>query len=611
MKLHSPGTLILVPILLMSVSFASAQEERHYTCYRTTEYITADGLLNEPDWSKAEWSEDFIDITGKPELRPSLNTRVKMLWDDENLYIAAELREPHIWATIRQRDEIIFHDNDFEVFLDPDGTGLNYEEIEINALGTVWDLMLSKAYQNGGKPLTEWDLHGMKTGIHIHGSLNDPSDTDTSWVVEMALPLSELVSGKSQLSSPSEGVQWRINFSRVEWKTEIHGETYRKIVAASTGKPLPEQNWVWSPMGEIAMHIPDRWGWLEFTSADITPGKIRFQSEKQKTDFRIWLWLGGHNSWKIDQWDSALSELRKAGIYGILTQAEPSTMKKMIPVAQKYGIVVEKWFVSLLNNDPQLIKEHPEWFVVSREGKSSVTDPAYVGYYRFLCPSHPEVIQHLKSSLDEYLKIPGLVGISLDYIRYPDVILPQALWRKYGIVQDREYAPYDYCYCSVCREKFKHQKGFDPGTMEHPEENADWRQFRYDEVTSVVSELSRYCHGKGKKISAAVFPGPAIAKQIVRQEWNRWPLDEVMPMLYQSFYYGSLDWIRIETAEGVSVLEKTVPLYSGLYIPSLTPRDLQLAINKSIEGGSSGICLFDYEAMTSRHWKAMKEILEK
>ena len=115
--------------------------------------------------------------------------------------------------------------------------------------------------------------------------------------------------------------------------------------------------------------------------------------------------------------------------------------------------------------------------------------------------------------------------------------------------------------------------------MDHPDSNAAWKQFRYDQLTSLVRELADYCHRKGKKLSAAVFPGPAIAKQLVRQEWDKWQLDEVMPMLYQQFYYGNLDWIRKETAEGVKALEQDVPLYSGLYIPALNPRDLQNAIS--------------------------------
>jgi hypothetical protein len=590
---------------------ASAQEARHYTCYRTAGPIVADGILNEPDWSKAEWSEDFVDITGNPILKPSLRTRLKMLWDDDNLYIAAELTEPNIWATILKRDEVIFHDNDFEIFLDPDGNGLNYYEIEVNALGTIWDLMLTKAYKDHGVPINSWDLKGLKTGIHINGSLNDPSRPDTSWIVEMALPIAELMHGKKTVSKPSEGVQWRVNFSRVEWKTEVRGSFYSKINDPKTGEPLPEQNWVWSPMGEIAMHIPERWGWLEFSSGNINPAPLQFKNLKQKSAFKVWLWMGGHGFWNDAKWDSVLSDLKDAGIYGILIQADSATLTRIIPLAHKNGIVVEKWFVAMMNNDENLMKAHSDWFVVNREGKSSITDPAYTGYYRFLCPSNPEVQKYLKASLDKYLSIPGLDGIHLDYIRYPDVILPNALWSAYKIVQDKEYAKYDYCYCKICREKFQSRYGVNPLKMERPDTAGDWRQFRYDQLTSLVTNLSGYCHEKGKRISAAVFPGPSIAKQLVRQSWDKWPLDEVMPMLYQNFYYETLDWIGKETSEGVKSRIQVIPVYSGLYIPSLNPRNMQEAVIKSYEGGAAGICLFTYEAMTSRHWKALKEVLNK
>ncbi|MEI6899631.1 MAG: sugar-binding protein [Bacteroidota bacterium] len=594
--------------VLLFIPPVHAQEGAHYTCYRTSNPIVADGLLNEPDWSKTEWSDDFVDITGKAELKPPFRTRIKLLWDADNIYLAAQLDEPDVWATIKKRDLVVFHDNDFELFLDPDGNGQNYYEIEVNAFGAIWDLLLTKPYDELGIPVTKWNLDGLKTGIHINGSLNKPASPDTSWIVEMVLPIKELMKGKMAASQPAEGVQWRVNFSRVEWKTEVYGSSYRKITHPLTGKPEPEQNWVWSPMKEVAMHIPKRWGRLEFSTSNITPDPIHFTNEKQKLEFKSWLWMGGHADWDVKKWDSVFSDLKSAGIDGILTQAGPATLLRMIPLAMKYGINVEKWFIAMMNNDSTLIKDHPDWFVVSGEGKSSITDPAYVGYYRFLCPSNHEVRDYLKRRIDEYLKIPGLAGIHLDYIRYPDVILPQALWPTYGIVQDKEYPKYDYCYCPVCRGKFKSIYGKDPLKMEFPDRIKEWRQFRVHQVTAVVSELADYCHARGKRISAAVFPGPSIARQIVRQEWDQWPLDEVMPMLYQSFYYGSHDWIRSKTEEGVQSLNSTVPLYSGLYIPSLNPRDLHDAIQKSIDGGAQGITLFNYESMTPGHWEILKQL---
>jgi len=601
---------LLSSFFIIFFSFSSAaQDAAHYTCYRTSAPVVIDGRLNEPDWEKAEWSNNFQDITGDPLLKPSLKTRIKLLWDDKYIYLAAEITDTEIWARVQQKDAVIFHDNDFEVFLDLDGNGLNYYEIEVNALGTIWDLMLTRPYSEGGKPLSEWDLSGLKTGVHISGSLNDPLTKDTSWTVEMALPVDELMQGKKPESRPADGLQWRVNFSRVEWKTKIRGSAYIKQTDPLTGKPLPEENWVWSPMGEISMHIPGRWGRLEFSSENIQPEPLKFKNEAQHKGFHIWTWMGGHPDWKVQQWDSVLASLKLAGIYGILTQADSPALKRLLPIAGRYGIRVEKWFVAMMNNESKLIRDHPDWFVVSREGKSSISDPAYVGYYRFLCPSNPEVIQYLKNRLDEYLDIPGLDGIHLDYIRYPDVILPPALWAKYGIIQDREYPPYDYCYCGACRKKFRELSGLDILTLDQPEMNVPWRQFRYGQIGKVVKDLAEYCHRKGKRISAAVFPGPSLAKQLVRQDWEQWPVDEFMPMLYQNFYFGSLDWIRSETCEGVKAAGGDRSLISGLFIPSLSPRELQTAIRKSIEGGASGISLFNYESMTPGHWQALRDCL--
>lgn len=181
-----------------------------------------------------------------------------MLWDDAFFYVGAELEEPHIWATLTQRDSVIFHDNDFEIFLDPDGDHHNYFEIEINALNTVWDLRLPKPYRDGGPALNEWDATEMKTAVKLHGTLNDPTDVDGSWSVEVAIPWASMTPHAGGNCPPKVGDQWKVNFSRVQWQTDIEGTLYRK-------KPgLKEDNWVWSPQGEIQMHLPEMWGVVQF-----------------------------------------------------------------------------------------------------------------------------------------------------------------------------------------------------------------------------------------------------------------------------------------------------------------------------------------------------------
>ncbi|WP_242582473.1 carbohydrate-binding family 9-like protein [Hymenobacter telluris] len=255
-----------------------------YVVQHTSQPLTMDGNLAESAWQQAAWTTDFVDIEGKAKPRPSLQTRVKMLWNDSTLFVAATLQEPQIWATQTHHDDIIYHDNDFELFIDPDNNTHQYFEIEVNALNKIFDLYLPKPYRNRGDALIGWDVAGLRSGVSIKGTLNQPQDTDESWTVEMAIPLKTLRMG-FPFQPPTEGTQWRINFSRVQWDTRVVDGKNRKLQDAA-GKDLPEHNWVWSPQGVINMHYPERWGYLQFTRQANTPFKLP-DSELR----RRYLWL--------------------------------------------------------------------------------------------------------------------------------------------------------------------------------------------------------------------------------------------------------------------------------------------------------------------------------
>ena len=115
-----------------------------------------------------------------------------MLWDDKFLYVFAKLYENHIWGDITKRDEVIYYNNDFEVFINPNDDVFSYGEIEINALGTEWDLFLNRPYRLKGKADSSWDINGLKSAVDIIGTLNDPNDLDDYWTVEIAIPLKEI-----------------------------------------------------------------------------------------------------------------------------------------------------------------------------------------------------------------------------------------------------------------------------------------------------------------------------------------------------------------------------------------------------------------------------------
>jgi hypothetical protein len=248
-----------------------------YVCRRAAGPLKIDGRLDEASWADAGWTEVFGDIEGPSKPAPRFRTRVQMLWDDDDLYIGAYLEEPHVWATLTARDSIIFQDNDFEVFIDPDGDTHTYYELEMNALNTVWDLLLVKPYRDGGPAVHSWDIQGLKTAVNVMGTLNDPSDRDKAWTVEIALPfavLKECIPGKPV--RPAAGDQWRVNFSRVEYHVDGMNGAYVKAKDAGTGQPLPEDNWTWTPQGVINIHYPEMWGFVQFSSKLPGKGKEKF-----------------------------------------------------------------------------------------------------------------------------------------------------------------------------------------------------------------------------------------------------------------------------------------------------------------------------------------------
>ena len=126
-----------------------------------------------------------------------------------------------MWGTLTEHDQVVYYDNDFEVFIDPDGDGCEYYEVEINALNTIFDLFLVRTYNDGGPALHGWDLKGLHTAVHVDGTLNDPTDKDTAWSVEMALPWPALAEAAHRPAPPTAGDVWRVNFSRVEWRHRV------------------------------------------------------------------------------------------------------------------------------------------------------------------------------------------------------------------------------------------------------------------------------------------------------------------------------------------------------------------------------------------------------
>lgn len=249
-----------------------------HVAYRTTEPLSIDGKGDEVSWQKAPFTNHFIDIEGK--IIPKYDTQAKMLWDETYFYIYAEMEEPHVWGTLKERDTVIFYNNDFEVFIDATGDTHNYYELEVNALNTAWDLFLGKPYREHSPVLDHWDINGLKTAVHINGTLNNSADIDKGWSIEIAIPWNALEEAAGKRGVPVNDF-WRVNFSRVNWDFNLdeHGRYSRK--KNEEDKYLPEYNWVWSPQGVINMHEPEHWGYVYF-SEETADTPVNFEIPKDE-----------------------------------------------------------------------------------------------------------------------------------------------------------------------------------------------------------------------------------------------------------------------------------------------------------------------------------------
>jgi uncharacterized lipoprotein YddW (UPF0748 family) len=321
--------------------------------------------------------------------------------------------------------------------------------------------------------------------------------------------------------------------------------------------------------------------------------------------FTRWTWVHGGGDTALVDWRHRYARLREAGFTGVLVGGGDAAMHG--EAARLEGLVLHRWIWALNRGGDAGVKaEHPEWFSLSRDGKSSLTDPPYVGYYQWLCPTRLAVREYLAEVVDGVAATAGVDAVHLDYIRHPDVILPRNLWEQYGLVQDRELARYDFCYCDACRERFGRERGRDPMALVDPETDVEWRRFRWRMVTEVVEVLARAAHRRGKAVSAAVFPTPTIARNLVRQEWDRWPLDHVFPMLYHGFYREPIEWIGTAVRDGIAALPADVPLVAGLYLPDLPPADLHRAVAVARDAGASGVALFEMGGLTDERLAALQ-----
>ncbi|SDF38725.1 Glycosyl hydrolase-like 10 [Mucilaginibacter pineti] len=308
----------------------------------------------------------------------------------------------------------------------------------------------------------------------------------------------------------------------------------------------------------------------------------------KKKPMKNWVWINPNLKDTDEDLKANYTAYKAAGITGIFFENDS---ERHFRAAKVEGMEAHRWIWTF--NRAELLTQHPEWYSKNRNGDSCADKPPYVTYYRWLCPSRPEVQQYLTETVDNILKLDYVDGIHLDYVRYCDVVLPVNLWDHYKIEQTKELPEYDYCYCEVCQAKFKEQYNQDVKAIQYPDASLSWRLFRYGNIIRVVNAVSAVARQHKKAITAAVFPTPEVARRNVRQDWTNFHLDGVCPMIYHGFYKEGVSWIGDAVAEGVHFLAGKFPLYAGLYLSDFKNDDeVRTGIQNALRNGAAGVSFF-------------------
>lgn len=263
-----------------------------YKCYKVpNETIRIDGKLDEDCWKNTPVMEfrDLVDGS-----LHEITSYAKILWDDKYIYAAYEIRDPNVVAFygdkkrggthIAPKDElytgepeIMFRDTFVKFFLDPNADGMNYIEIHINPINNVGDLLMDYPYLYKGradgsgvrsrrifgfsldvesKPDWYWNCAGLKSAVQVQGTLNFSDDIDQGWTVELAIPWEALKPITKGVYSPNVGENiWRAHLGHV-YKPEFDYDKRRKSKHIYS---------TWPVLGVHNCHVPERWGYLEFT----------------------------------------------------------------------------------------------------------------------------------------------------------------------------------------------------------------------------------------------------------------------------------------------------------------------------------------------------------
>lgn len=221
------------------VAFEPVEHPAYYSCPRRMTRVEVDGAVDESEWDYAGKIRRF---SIPPEKRPPTNSTTGWVtWDDRFLYVAFDAEDPAIEATRTGRDSDTYKDDVLEIFFKTDPREPDYYNIEINALGEFRD-----GYNTQDKRFNDgWDCPGLEVGVSVDGTLNDPTDRDGGWQLEVAIPFACLPSLEGEFPEP--GDVWLIHLARID-RAETLKEGRELISSAPLQRAWFHDSKKWLPL---------------------------------------------------------------------------------------------------------------------------------------------------------------------------------------------------------------------------------------------------------------------------------------------------------------------------------------------------------------------------
>ena len=321
----------------------------------------------------------------------------------------------------------------------------------------------------------------------------------------------------------------------------------------------------------------------------------------------FWTWLEDLPG--VDM-EASFKAMHEAGIDGVMLHAvTKEDYIRDIAIAKKYGITVYAWTWTLnppRQDRPRMLKEHPEWFDVNRNGQSLADYKAYVNSYKFMCPVLPEVREYMVNRVKWLCEIEGIEGVCLDYCRLVDVVLPVSLSYNYNITQDGEVFPqWDFGYHPAMIDEFKKEFGYDPRDVEDPSRDPKWQKFRCDKISECANLMAETVRSYGKVVTASPFATPKVASFMVAQNIGDWNLDIVFPMLYTAFYTQETGYAYDGTIENNRDKNPKTVLGVGLDTElGDNPEDIFAKMDNAFKAGAQAVSLYTIAGLNTPELRA-------